>query len=274
MNWLQALLLGLVQGLTEFLPVSSSGHLMIFRNILGADPEGFLDFTVAVHFATVLSTLVGFRKQIWKLLSGLFRFRYNDETDYVLKLVVSMVPVAVVGLLFKDVVEAFFGESLTNVAICLVVTAVLLFVSDHFRIPAPASAKDSENGPRNGISWIQAFVTGLGQAVAVAPGLSRSGTTIATGLICGVRREVMAQFSFLMVLVPILGEQLLSLVDMAGSASASPSVGLLPMAVGAVAAFLSGLLACKAMVALVRKARLSWFSLYCLVMAAIIVIFL
>ena len=205
---------------------------------------------------------------MWCSASRYGSFRYNDETDYVLKLVVSMVPVAVVGLLFKDVVEAFFGEGLTNVAICLVVTAVLLFVSDHFRIPAPASAKDSENGPRNGISWIQAFVTGLGQAVAVAPGLSRSGTTIATGLICGVRREVMAQFSFLMVLVPILGEQLLSLVDMA------PSVGLLPMAVGAVAAFLSGLLACKAMVALVRKARLSWFSLYCLVMAAIIVIFL
>lgn len=274
MNWWQALILGIVQGLTEFLPVSSSGHLMIFRELLGADPEGFLDFTVAVHFATVLSTVVVFWGAIWKLLQGLLRFRYNDETDYVCKLVVSMVPIAIVGLLFKDQVESLFGESMTTVAVCLLVTAALLFLSDKFSLIAK-NVKAGESEHRNGISYWQALVVGIGQSFAVAPGLSRSGTTIATGLICGVKREVMAQFSFLMVLVPIVGEQLLDLLDIAtGEAAISGGVGTMALLVGALAAFFSGLFACKAMVAIVKKARLSWFAAYCALVAVLILLFL
>lgn len=271
MEWWQSLLLGIVQGLTEFLPVSSSGHLMIVKELVGVDGEGFLDFTVTVHFATVLSTLVVFWGAIMTLLKDLFKFRYNDGTDYVLKLVVSMIPVGVVGLLFKDKVEVLFGDTLNTVAWCLLVTAVLLCLSDIL-----TRRLKIENTHRNGISWLQAFLVGLGQACAVAPGLSRSGTTIATGLIAGVKRENMAQFSFLMVIVPILGEQLLDCVDMLkGSSEAlgSGSVGAAALVIGAVSAFISGLFACKAMVALVKKARMSWFAAYCLALAVILFIF-
>ena len=297
MNWLQALLLGLVQGLTEFLPVSSSGHLMIVREFLGVDAEGFLDFTVTVHLATVLSTIIVFWKPICRLFAGLFKFKYNDETDYIFKLIVSMVPVAIVGFLFKDKVEALFGDSLTTVAVCLLITATLLLLSDFFgkgRVgrgspfatiyPVRARSAGRKGGTpsdlsadvpevRNGISFWQAFVVGIGQALAVAPGLSRSGTTIATGLLCGVKRSVMAQFSFLMVLVPILGEQFLDILK-AVSGEVSLGGGLSPvcLAAGFVAAFLAGLFACKAMVALVRKAKLGWFALYCLVVAVLIFI--
>ena len=275
MSWWQALLLGLVQGLTEFLPVSSSGHLMIFRELLGADPEGFLDFTVAVHFATVLSTIVVFWGAIWSLVKGLLKFSYNDETDYVLKLIVSMVPIAIVGLFLKDRVEALFGESLTTVAVCLIVTALLLFLSDNFSIFSRNKGDHASKAYRNGISWWQALVVGFGQSFAVAPGLSRSGTTIATGLICGVKREVMAQFSFLMVLVPIVGEQLLDILDVVtGEASFGSGTGAPALVIGALAAFFSGLFACKAMVALVKKAKLSWFALYCAAVAVLILLFL
>lgn len=274
MTWWQALLLGIVQGLTEFLPVSSSGHLMIFRELLGADPEGFLDFTVAVHFATVLSTIVVFWGAIWKLLQGLLKFKYNDETDYVCKLIVSMVPIAIVGVLFKDQVEALFGDSLATVAMCLLVTAFLLFLSDRVSLVS-RNAKAVSSDARNGITYWQALVVGIGQSFAVAPGLSRSGTTIATGLICGVRRDVMAQFSFLMVLVPIVGEQLLDLLDVAaGEATLGAGTGTMALVVGALSAFFSGLFACKVMVALVKKAALIWFALYCAVMALLILIFL
>lgn len=264
MEWFQALILGLVQGLTEFLPVSSSGHLMLVRELLGVDGEGFLDFTVAVHFATVLSTLVVFWKVIWDLLKGLFKFQYNDQTDYVCKILVSMIPVAVVGLFFKDKVESFFGDGVAVVGVCLLVTAALLFLSDFL-----TARIRYNNNYRNGISYWQAFVVGLAQALAVAPGLSRSGTTIATGLVSGVKRENMAQFSFLMVLIPIIGEQLLSSLDMIlapmDGMPIPPSVGAVPLLVGAAAAFLSGLFACKVMISIVRKAKLKWFALYCAV---------
>lgn len=264
MEWFQALILGLVQGLTEFLPVSSSGHLMLARELLGVDGEGFLDFTVAVHFATVLSTLVVFWKVIWDLLKGLFKFQYNDQTDYVCKILVSMIPVAVVGLFFKDKVESFFGDGVAVVGVCLLVTAALLFLSDFL-----TARIRYNNNYRNGISYWQAFVVGLAQALAVAPGLSRSGTTIATGLVSGVKRENMAQFSFLMVLIPIIGEQLLSSLDMIlapmDGMPIPPSVGAVPLLVGAAAAFLSGLFACKVMISIVRKAKLKWFALYCAV---------
>lgn len=275
MEWWQALILGIVQGLTEFLPVSSSGHLMIFKELLGVDAEGFLDFTVTVHFATVLSTVIVFWSAIWSLLKGIFKFRYNDETDYVAKLIVSMVPVAVVGLFFKDSVEALFGESLFVVAISLIITALLLFLSDNagrFSGRRKPSAGADVPEHRNGISFLQAFVVGLGQACAVAPGLSRSGTTIATGLLCGVKRDVMAQFSFLMVLVPILGEQLLSVIDAVGE-GAGLVLPVTDLLLGFIGAFVAGLVSCKAMVAIVRKARLTYFALYCLVVALLLLLF-
>lgn len=276
MGWWQAILLGIVQGLTEFLPVSSSGHLMIARELFGVEAEGFLDFTVMVHFGTVLSTVVIFWGVIWNLLKGLLKFRYNDETDYVCKIIISMIPVFVVGMFFKDSVEALFGDSLATVAACLLVTAALLLLSD-MDVPAiirRKSGKVAESDHRNGISYLQAFIVGLGQAVAVAPGLSRSGTTIATGLITGVKRSVMAEFSFLMVLVPILGEQLLDLMDgISGEAELASGVGTLPLLLGFISAFVSGLFACKVMVALVKKSKLRWFAVYCAVVAAAIFIF-
>ena len=279
MEWFEAVLLGLIQGLTEFLPVSSSGHLEIGKVLLGVETTDDLLFTTMVHAATVLSTIVVFRKQIWDLLSGFFgglkglkvengALVCNDQTDYLLKMVVSMIPVFVVGVFFKDQVESHFG-SITVVGVALVMTALLLFFSDYASRPGHKSIFP-ENTYRNGISYWQALAVGLGQAFAVIPGLSRSGTTISTGLICGVKREVMAQFSFLMVLVPILGETFLEIV---GGEFGASSVGALPLVLGFLSAFVSGLFACRVMIALVKKARLSWFALYCLLAAAAIFIF-
>ncbi len=270
MEWWQAILLGIVQGLTEFLPVSSSGHLMIFKELLGVDGEGFLDFTVTVHFATVIATIVVFWSSIIALFKGFFKFKYNDETDYICKILVSLIPVALVGFLLKDQVDALFSGALWQVGCGLLITACLLLVSDNVgkRIKAPV-AKDQ----RNGISFLQAFVVGIAQAFAVVPGVSRSGSTIATGLLCGVKRESMAQFSFLMVLVPIIGEQSLDLLKVAmGSETFGSGVGPLALILGFAAAFVSGLFACKVMIAIVKKAKLTWFALYCLLVAILIFI--
>ena len=287
MEWFEAILLGVVQGLTEFLPVSSSGHLVIGREVLGVEASEDLAFEVIVHAATVLSTIVVFRKQIWDLLKGFFcglrdlklerhngsvAVVCNDQTDYLLKICVSMIPIFVVGMFFKDYVESLFG-SITGVGIALLVTAVLLLFSDLASGKGLALGTKSDQPVkeyRNGISYWQAIAVGLGQAFAVAPGLSRSGTTISTGLICGVKREVMAQFSFLMVLVPILGEAFLEILD---GGFAESSVGALPLLLGFISAFVSGLLACKVMIALVKKAKLRWFALYCALAAASIFIF-
>ena len=279
MEWFEAVLLGLIQGLTEFLPVSSSGHLEIGKVLLGVETTDDLLFTTMVHAATVLSTIMVFRKQVWDLLKGFFcgikgikvtkeGVICNDQTDYLLKMVVSMIPVFIVGVFLKDQVESLFG-SIMVVGFALIVTALLLFFSDYASRPGRKSIFPA-NEYRNGISYWQAFAVGLGQAFAVIPGLSRSGTTISTGLICGVKREVMAQFSFLMVLVPILGETFLELI---GGEFGASSVGALPLILGFVSAFASGLFACKVMIALVKKAKLSWFALYCLIAAASIFIF-
>ena len=279
MEWFEAVLLGRIQGLTEFLPVSSSGHLEIGKVLLGVETTDDLLFTTMVHAATVLSTIVVFRKQIWDLLKGFFcglkgikvtkeGVVCNDQTDYLLKMVVSMIPVFIVGVFLKDQVESLFG-SIMVVGFALIVTALLLFFSDYASRPGRKSIFPA-NEYRNGFSYWQAFAVGLGQAFAVIPGLSRSGTTISTGLICGVKREVMAQFSFLMVLVPILGETFLELV---GGEFGASSVGALPLLLGFVSAFVSGLFACKVMIALVNKAKLSWFALYCLIAAAALFIF-
>ena len=284
MEWFEAVILGILQGLTEFLPVSSSGHLEIGKVLLGVETTDDLLFTTMVHAATVLSTIVVFRKQIWDLITGFFCglkdwkivknengtrvLACNDQTDYLLKMVVSMIPIFVVGMFFKDQVESLFG-SIYVVGWALIVTSILLFFSDYASRPGRKSIFPA-NESRNGISYWQALAVGLGQAFAVVPGLSRSGTTISTGLICGVKREVMAQFSFLMVLVPILGETFLELV---GGEFGASSVGALPLILGFVSAFVSGLFACKVMVALVKKAKLSWFALYCLIAAVCIFIF-
>lgn len=293
MEWFEAILLGLLQGLTEFLPVSSSGHLQIGKELLGIESSGDLVFEVVVHAATVLSTIVVFRKQIWGLLKslfvkdGLFRSiahpsKFNDGTDYVLKILLSMIPVFIVGMFFKDAVEGLFGSSIYVVAGALLVTAALLLLSDNAgRIfgcccrrrkcaEATEAVETVAKGRRNGISYWQAFVVGLGQAIAVIPGLSRSGTTIATGLLCGVKRDVVAQFSFLMVLIPILGEAFLEIV---GGDMASSTVGALPLVLGFISAFVAGLFACKVMIALVKKTKLGWFALYCAVVAVLIFIF-
>ncbi len=279
MEWFEAVLLGLIQGLTEFLPVSSSGHLEIGKQLLGVETTDDLLFTTMVHAATVLSTIVVFRRQILDLLKGFFcglkgirlesgSLVCNDQTDYLLKMVVSMIPIFVVGVFFKDSVESLFG-SITVVGFALVATALLLFFSDYASRPGRKSIFP-ENEYRNGISYWQAFAVGIGQAFAVVPGLSRSGTTISTGLICGVKRDAMAQFSFLMVLVPILGETFLEIV---GGEFGASSVGASALLLGFVSALLSGLFACKVMISLVKKAKLSCFAVYCLLAAAAIFIF-
>ena len=263
MDWLQAIILGVVQGLTEFLPVSSSGHLAIFKELLGVEAAEDLMFEVTVHAATVLATIVVFWKPIVQLFAGLFKFKYNDETDYICKILVGTIPVMIVGLFFKDQVEEMFN-SLWVVGGALLLTAVLLYFSD-----AAAKAKARESEARNGISFWQALLVGVGQAFAVLPGLSRSGATISTGLVAGVKREVVAQFSFLMVIIPILGEMFLSIV---GGELAASTTGLLPLALGFIAAFVTGLFACKAMIALVKKAQLKWFALYCVIVGFIVIL--
>lgn len=265
MNWLEALLLGILQGLTEFLPVSSSGHLTIGQELLDLDTSAAdnLLFTVTVHAATVLSTIVILWKEIEVLFKGtFFSLKWNQEKDYVAKILLSCVPVMIVGLFFKDYVEEIFGSGLLIVGCCLLLTAILLTFAYY--------AKDRK---KESISYLDAFIIGLGQALAVLPGLSRSGTTIATGLILGNKKENIAQFSFLMVLIPILGETFLNILDMIKDPAVLGGIGFLPLAVGFVGAFLSGCIACKFMINLVKKGKLIYFAIYCAVVGAITIIF-
>jgi len=249
MSILEAILLGLVQGLTEFLPVSSSGHLTIGKEILGIETEN-LTFEVVVHAATVLSTIVAFRKEILSLIMGLFKFKLNEETDYVIKICISMIPVFIIGIFFKDYVEAIFGSGLLVVGISLLVTSTLLFLT------TVVKQGNSE------ITKGKALVIGIAQAIAVLPGLSRSGATISTGLLLGVKKDLVAKFSFLMVLVPVLGEAFLELMS-GDLAAASSGISSMSLAAGFFAAFLSGLFACKVMIALVKRAKLTGFAIYC-----------
>ena len=260
MDWLQALWLGLIQGLTEYLPVSSSGHLTIASHLFGIEGEEHLAFTVAVHVATVFSTLVVLWKEIAWIFRGLFRFQYNDETRYVANIVVSMIPVGIVGVFFKDKVEEVFGSGLVIVGAMLIVTALLLTFSYY------AKPRAKEN-----ISIKDAFIIGLAQAVAVLPGLSRSGSTIATGLLLGNNKARLAQFSFLMVIPPILGEALLDTVKMVkhGTAAVMGDISLGVLAVGFIAAFVSGCVACKWMINIVKRGKLVYFSIYCAIVGVI-----
>ena len=256
MNSIQAFLLGLLQGLTEFLPVSSSGHLELGNALLGVQGEENLLFAIVVHGATVLSTLIVFRNDIISLFKGLFAFKWNDETRYICMLLISAVPVALIGLFFEEQVESLFGGKVVFVGIMLIITAILLFFAD-YRKPGEKS-----------IGWLDALIIGLSQAVAVLPGLSRSGTTIATGLLLGKRKEEMARFSFLMVIIPILGANFLELLKY-DSSVANVSVGILPLLIGFFAAFISGLLACRLMINVVKKGKLIYFSAYCLIVGII-----
>ena len=261
MNWFEALVLGLLQGLTEYLPVSSSGHLAIGSAIFGINGEDNLSFTILVHVATVLSTLVILWKEIDWILKGLFKFKMNEETKYFINIVISMIPVGIVGVFFKDTVEEIFGSGLLIVGCMLFVTALLLTFSYY------AKPRQREN-----ISPWHAFVIGISQALAVLPGLSRSGTTIATGLLLGNKKEKMAQFSFLMVIPPILGEALLDLLKGLKGEETFGGIDTLPMVVGFVAAFVSGCLACKWMINIVKKGKLVYFGIYCAIAGAVTVI--
>lgn len=261
MNWFEALVLGLVQGLTEYLPVSSSGHLAIGAYLFGINGEDNLTFTIMVHVATVLSTLVILWKEIDWILKGLFKFQMNEETKYALNIVISMIPVGIVGVFFKDKVEEVFGSGLLIVGCMLLVTAALLTFS-YFAKP-----RQKEN-----ISPLHAFIIGLGQALAVLPGLSRSGTTIATGLLLGDKKEKMAQFSFLMVIPPILGEALLDLLKGLKGEVTLGGIDAFPMIIGFVAAFISGCLACKWMINIVKKGKLVYFGIYCAIAGAVTII--
>ena len=262
MDWIDALILGIVQGLAEYLPISSSGHLEIFREILGLELSGedALVFDVALHVATVLSTIVVLWREFVPLCRSFFTFARDDKFFYVCKILLSCIPVAIVGLCFKDFVESFFGGGLKIVGICLLVTACLLSFAYYFRNPA-REAKAHVTG--HDISWRDAFIIGCAQAVAVLPGLSRSGTTIATGLLLGDKRDKIAQFSFFMVIIPILGEALLGVKDIVSGEGMSESVGAMPLLVGFIASFVVGCIACKWMIELVKKGKLVWFALYC-----------
>lgn len=270
MNTIQALLMGLLQGLTEYLPVSSSGHLTIASTLFGIDGEENMLFTIMVHVATVLSTIVMLGGEIWKIIKGMFGplnnsaqglNRLNPNQRYVLNILVSMIPIGIVGVFFKEQVEAIFGSGMTIVGICLLVTALLLTFSYYAR------PREREN-----ISLGHAFIIGLAQAIAVLPGLSRSGSTIATGLMLGEKKSNMAQFSFLMVIPPILGEALLDVLKMVKGESGA-EIGWLPLTVGFLAAFISGCVACKWMIGIVKKGKLIYFAYYCAIAGVISLIY-
>lgn len=255
MNELQALLLGILQGLTEFLPVSSSGHLEIGHALLGVTTTNNLLFALVVHVATVLSTIVVFRKDILVLLKDLFAFQWNESTFYIAKLVFSSIPVLILGLFFKEEIEQFFTGNLYFVGCMLLFTACLLTLTQFVK---------TGNGK---ITFFKALIIGIAQAVAVLPGVSRSGATIATGLLLGNKKEDMARFSFLMVLIPILGAAFLDLAG--GEITSNENIGILPLLIGFTGAFISGLLACSWMIKIVKRGKLIYFAIYCAVIGLI-----
>ena len=260
MSDLQALILGILQGLTEYLPVSSSGHLAIGAALFGVDGEENLAFTILVHVATVLSTLVVLWREVAWLFKGMFRWKMNDETRYILNIIVSMIPVGIVGVFFKDKVEEVFGSGLLIVGIMLFVTASLLTFSYYAR------PRQKEK-----ISLRDAFIIGIAQACAVMPGLSRSGSTIATGLLLGNKKEKLAQFSFLMVIPPILGEALLDVMKMmeGGVATVAGDISVSALAIGFASAFVAGCFACKWMIDIVKRGKLVYFAIYCAIVGLV-----
>ncbi|MDB4292079.1 undecaprenyl-diphosphate phosphatase [Maribacter sp.] len=256
MDILDAIILGIIQGLTEFLPVSSSGHLELGKAILGDNsvPEESLLFTVVLHFATALSTLVVFRKDVWEILRGLFSFKWNEETQFSLKIIVSMLPAVFVGLFFEEQLEAFFGGNIRFVGFMLIITAILLYFAD--------KAKDTDKK----VSFKNAFIVGVSQAIAMLPGISRSGATISTSVLLGVDKTKAARFSFLMVVPLIFGKIGKDLLGGDLNFSGDHNTAMLA---GFIAAFVAGLAACTWMIQLVKKSKLSYFAIYCLVVGLI-----
>ncbi len=262
MEWFEALILGLIQGFTEYLPVSSSGHLAIGSALFGIEGEESLSFTVVVHVATVLSTLVILWKEIDWIFRGFFKFEMNQETKYVINILISMIPIMIIGFFFKDQVEAIFGSGLTVVGCMLLVTAALLTFSYFYK------PKEKAN-----ISRFDAFIIGIAQACAVLPGLSRSGSTIATGLLLGNKKAAVAQFSFLMVIPPILGEALLDGIKIMKGGAISEVIPASSLIIGFIAAFVAGCIACKWMINIVKRGKLVYFAIYCGVVGIATLIF-
>ncbi|MDE3743005.1 undecaprenyl-diphosphate phosphatase [Maribacter polysaccharolyticus] len=256
METFDAIILGIIQGLTEFLPVSSSGHLELGKAILGdhSVPEESLLFTVVLHFATALSTIVVFRKDVWEIISGLFQFKYNEETRFSLKIIISMLPAVAIGLFFEDQLEAFFGGDIRFVGFMLLVTAVLLYFADR--------AKDTNKK----VSYNNAFLVGISQAIAMLPGISRSGATISTSVLLGVDKTKAARFSFLMVVPLIIGKMA---KDVLSGELSFESENIFAMGAGFGAAFIAGLAACTWMIQIVKQSKLTYFAIYCLIVGLI-----
>lgn len=279
MDTIDALIMGIVQGLAEYLPISSSGHLEIFRDILGLDLSGAeaLEFDLVLHAATVLSTIVVLWHEFAGLCKSFFTLKMDSDFMYVCKILLSCIPIAIVGFCFKDRVEAFFGQDLTVVGICLLVTAALLTFAWFYRtrpeLEAAAKSKIGRPRPRgHEVTWADAFIIGCAQAIAVLPGLSRSGTTIATGITLGVKRDAVAKFSFFMVIIPILGEALLSLKDIATGEATTGNVGTTALLTGFIAAFVVGCAACKWMLEIVKRGKMVWFAVYCAIIGILCIV--
>jgi undecaprenyl-diphosphatase len=249
MNWFQAIILGIIQGLTEFLPVSSSGHLELGKYLFGINPEANFFFSVAVHGATVLSTIIVLWKEIKELLNGFFKFRLNDETGYIFKIIISMIPVGIAGFFLNDIVAKYFTGNMISLGIQFMITAMFLLLT--------LFIKPKERP----IGYIDSFIIGIAQAIAVLPAVSRSGATIATGMMIGNKKSEIARFSFLMVLIPIIGA---NLVEMKSADFSIEATSFLVILVGFITAFISGYFACKWMINLVKKGNLLWFAVYCI----------
>ena len=260
MDVLDAIILGIVQGLTEFLPVSSSGHLELGKAILGDQsiPEESLLFTVVLHFATALSTIVVFRSEVLEIFKGLFQFKWNEETKFSVKIIISMIPAALIGLFMEEQLEVFFGGMIQLVGFMLVVTALLLYFADR--------AKDTKNS----VSFWNAFIIGISQAIAILPGISRSGATISASVLLGVDKTRAARFSFLMVVPLIIGK---IIKDLLSGELSMQSEGIATMSIGFIAAFVAGLAACTWMIQLVRKSKLTYFAIYCVVVGILAITF-
>lgn len=278
MSIIEAIILGIVQGIAEFLPVSSSGHLQIAKEVLGVTLSDNLTFDVMLHVATVLATVVVLWHEVAELFKGVWTgvtgWRRNLLTDYALKILLSMIPVAIVGMLLKDRLNDMLASPavLLIVGLMLLVTAALLMFAGRAKErPVEQSTEKGSKGEKNDISYRDAFVIGIGQAFAAMPGLSRSGTTIATGLMLGNRKAAVAQFSFLMVIPPILGEMLLDIVR--GDFGAGLGVDAVPLIVGFAAAFVVGCAACKFMIEMVKRSKLAWFAVYCAIVGAATIIY-
>lgn len=260
MTFLEALILGIIQGLTEFLPVSSSGHLEIGSYILGIQSKDNLLFSIVVHGATALSTIVVFRKDILAILIDIFKFQWNESTEFALKIIISIVPVGIVGVFFEDQVEAFFGGKILLVGSMLLFTGLLLSFTFF---------KKSNTGD---INYVKAFLIGLAQAIAIMPGISRSGTTIAVALLLGVDKVKATRFSFLMVLIPIIGAMLLKVKDLIETPELASDISGITLATGFLAAFIAGLMACTWMIAIVKRGKLIYFAIYCFIVGLIAIL--